>query len=47
MKSILFIMRYPLEEKHHLKQKFDGQMAACVNLGYQVKHFAYDKKMFI
>lgn len=44
MKSILFIMRYPLEEKHHLKQKFDGQMAACVNLGYQVKHFAYDKK---
>ena len=44
MKSILFIMRYPLHQKHHLKQKFDGQMQACVNLGYQVYHIAYDNK---
>ena len=44
MKSILFIMRYPLHQKHHLKQKFDGQMQACVNLGYQVYHLAYDNK---
>ena len=44
MKSILFIMRYPLQQKHHLKQKFDGQMQACVNLGYQVYHFGYDKR---
>lgn len=43
MKSILFIMRYPLHEKHHLKQKFDGQMQACVKLGYQVYHFGYDQ----
>lgn len=44
MKSILFIMRYPLHQKYHLKQKFDGQMSACVNLGYQVYHIAYDNK---
>lgn len=43
MKSILFIMRYPLHQKHHLKQKFDGQVQACVNLGYQVYHFGYDQ----
>ena len=43
MKSILFIMRYPLHQKHNLKQKFDGQMQACVNLGYQVYHFGYDQ----
>ena len=36
-------MRYPLHQKHHLKQKFDGQMQACVNLGYQVYHFGYDQ----
>lgn len=42
MKKILFLMRYPLNEKHHLKQKFDGQMKACVNLGYDVFHFGYD-----
>ncbi len=44
MKSVLFLMRYPLEEAYNLKQKFDGQMQAVVNLGYHVFHFAYDKK---
>ncbi len=44
MKSILFLMRYPLEEKYNLKQKFDGQMQSVVSLGYTVYHFAYDKK---
>ncbi|MBE6679623.1 MAG: glycosyltransferase [Ruminococcaceae bacterium] len=44
MKSVLFLMRYPLEEAYNLKQKFDGQMQAVVNLGYRVFHFAYDQK---
>lgn len=37
-------MRYPLDVNHHLKQKFDGQIQACVNLGYRVFHFGYDTK---
>lgn len=44
MKSILFLMRYPLEESYNLKQKFDGQIQAAVNLGYNVYYLAYDKK---
>ncbi len=43
MKKILFIMRYPLEDKYNLKQKFDGQLKAAVNLGYEVHHIAYDR----
>lgn len=37
-------MRYPLNDVYNLKQKFDGQMQSAVNLGYNVYHFAYDKK---
>lgn len=44
MKKILFIMRYPLEDKYNLKQKFDGELKAAVNLGYEVHHIAYDHK---
>lgn len=44
MKSVLFLMRYPLYDAYNLKQKFDGQLQAAVNLGYNVYFFAYDKK---
>lgn len=44
MKSVLFLMRYPLCDAYNLKQKFDGQLQAAVNLGYNVYFFAYDKK---
>ncbi len=44
MRSVLFLMRYPLEDAYNLKQKFDGQMQAVVDLGYQVYHLAYDRK---
>ena len=37
-------MRYPLDENHHLKNKFNGEMQACVNLGYQVFFFGYEGK---
>lgn len=42
MKKILFVMRYPLMDDYNLKSKFDGQMRACVNLGYDVSYIAYD-----
>lgn len=40
----LFIMRYPLDKDYHLKMKFNGQMAAFVNMGFDVDYIAYDKK---
>ena len=42
MKTVLFIMRYPLDERHHLQNKFNGQMHAMVNLGYEVYHLGYN-----
>lgn len=44
MRSVLFITRYPLDELDTLKPKFDGQMSAVKNLGYDVYHVAYDRK---
>ena len=46
MERILFLMRYPLDEGYNLKQKFMGQMRACVNLGYDVYHIGYDSKHY-
>ena len=40
--KILFFMRYPLDENHHLKTKFNGQMQACVNLDAKVFFLGYD-----
>ena len=37
-------MRYPLDDAYNLKQKFDGQMQACVDLGYDVSYIAYGKE---
>lgn len=46
MEKVLFLMRYPLDGQHHLKNKFNGQMQACVNLGYSVFYLGYDRKLF-
>ena len=46
MEKILFLMRYPLQDAYNLKQKFDGQMQACVDLGYDVYYIAYDEKNY-
>lgn len=39
-------MRYPLNDQHNLKHKFDGQMIACRDLGYDVYYIAYDNTNF-
>lgn len=43
MKKILFIMKYPLTESYSILQKFDGQMQAVRNLGYDVFYISFDK----
>ena len=43
-KSILFIMKYPLKLPYNLKMKFDGQMHAARQLGYDVCHIAWDNR---
>lgn len=42
MKKVLFLMRYPLDDDYNLKPKFNGQMQACVNLGFDVSYIGYD-----
>ena len=44
MKNILFVMKYPIEEKYSIKQKLDGEMAAVSKLGYGVYFISFDKK---
>ncbi len=44
MEKVLFIMRYPLDEIHHLQNKFNGEMQAMVNLGYEVFHLGYSSE---
>lgn len=46
MKKILYITRYPLSQVFSLKAKFDGQIKAFENLGYDVSYFAYDDKYY-
>ncbi len=45
-KSLLYIVRYPLHENFHLKQKFDGQINAFRSLGYQTYFIGFDKQHF-
>lgn len=45
-KKLLYVMRYDLEEHFNLKTKFDGQLAAFRNLGYDVYYIAYDREYF-
>lgn len=43
-KTILYITRYSLDEEFNLKKKFDGQLAAFKNLGYDVYYIAFDRE---
>lgn len=45
-KKLLYIVRYPLYEGFHLKQKFDGQLNAFRQLGYQTLFIGFDKQSF-
>ena len=46
MNKVLFLMRYPIDDAYNLKLKFNGQMKACVNLGYDVYYIGYNAKHF-
>ncbi|NMD39083.1 MAG: glycosyltransferase [Christensenellaceae bacterium] len=46
MKKVLFVCKYPIDEKYNLKQKFNGQINSLINMGYDVYYFAYDKNNF-
>lgn len=45
-KKLLYIVRYPLFEGFHLKQKFDGQLNAFRQLGYHTLFIGFDKQFF-
>ena len=44
MKKLLYITRYSLYEEFNLKKKFDGQLSAFRNLGYDVYFIGFDRK---
>lgn len=46
MSKLFFITRYSLSKKFNLKVKFDGQMNALRNLGYDVYYLAFDDKYY-
>lgn len=43
-KKILYIVRFPLNERFNLQQKFYGQMSAFKNLGFDVYYIGFDEK---
>lgn len=43
MPSILFVEKYTLHRMDNLRPKFDGQIAATRNLGYDVSHLGWDE----
>lgn len=45
-KKLLYIMRYRLDESFNLKAKFDGQLHAFENLGFDVSYIAFDSDNF-
>lgn len=45
-KKLLYIVRYPLDEPFNLKAKFDGQLAAFRDLGFDVYHLGFDRQHF-
>ncbi|MBE6949651.1 MAG: glycosyltransferase family 4 protein [Ruminococcaceae bacterium] len=45
-KKLLYIMRYRLDESFNLKAKFDGQLNAFKNLGFDVSCIAFDSTSF-
>lgn len=45
-KKLLYVVRYQLDKPFNLKAKFDGQIRAFENLGFDVYHLAFDEKDF-
>lgn len=45
-KTLLYIVRYPMNEPFNLQGKFDGQLAAFRDLGLDVYHLVFDRKYF-
>lgn len=45
-KKILYITRYSIDEEFNLKKKFDGQLNAFRNLGFDVFFIGFDKNYF-
>ena len=43
-KKILYLSRYAVHQEFNLKKKFDGQIAAFSNLGFDVYYIGYDEK---
>ena len=46
MKSIFFLMKYPTCVPETLKRKFNGQMNACIQLGYEAWYLEWDGGAF-
>ena len=46
LNNLLFVMKYPTCVAETLKRKFDGQMNACLKLGYKVWYIKWDGKAF-
>ena len=46
MKKLLYVVRYQLDKPFNLKAKFDGQIRAFENLGFDVYYLAFDEKHF-
>ena len=43
MKSILYVVRYPLHYTYSIMQKVNGQIQSLKNLGYEVSFLCYDE----
>lgn len=43
-KKLLYLTRYSLDEPFNLQKKFDGQLAAFANLGFEVYFIGYDRQ---
>lgn len=45
-KKLLYVVRYQLDKPFNLKAKFDGQIRAFENLGFDVYYLAFDQRYF-
>lgn len=46
MSRILFVMKYPIVDPYSLKNKFNGQIKASMELGHDVYYLGYDHNNF-
>ena len=46
MEKVLFVTKYPFHVEYSIKKKFDNQIKAAKNLGYDVYYTAFDKDFF-